>query len=94
MDPNEAEEWLNLYNDVFEERCESIGQSINPDVAMVMGFSCLPGESEAWDRREDAFLFVAYALGYYFIPAQPDRDIRTCGRNSTRGGKESNGFSW
>jgi len=65
-DPQEAREWQSVYYDTLRE-CHPIGHAVNPNIAMVTGFSCHPDEEEARRRGEEGFLFFAFALTHYYV---------------------------
>jgi hypothetical protein len=43
-----------------------IGHAINPNIAMVTGFSCHPDAGEAKRRGLDGFRFFGFALGHFY----------------------------
>jgi alkanesulfonate monooxygenase SsuD/methylene tetrahydromethanopterin reductase-like flavin-dependent oxidoreductase (luciferase family) len=47
VDPSEAKQWVDDYYRIIETECTPIGHSVNPNVAMVTGFSCHPDADEA-----------------------------------------------
>ncbi len=67
VDPGEARKWVGEYYEILKTECVPIGHAINPNVAMVTGFSCHPDEEEARRRGEDGFKFFGYALGHFYI---------------------------
>jgi len=67
VDPAEARKWVQEYYDVFREECVPVGHSVNPNIAMVTGFSCHRDEAEARRRGEDGFRFFGYGLGHHYI---------------------------
>ncbi|MGH0033489.1 MAG: LLM class flavin-dependent oxidoreductase [Myxococcota bacterium] len=67
VDPDEAKKWVGEYYDIIRTECVPIGHSINPNIAMVTGFSCHEDEAEARRRGEDGFRFFGYALGHHYI---------------------------
>jgi len=66
-DPDEAEDWVDTYYETFREECVPIGHSVNPNVAMVSGFSCHEDEAVARERGEEGFAFFRYALAHYYV---------------------------
>jgi alkanesulfonate monooxygenase SsuD/methylene tetrahydromethanopterin reductase-like flavin-dependent oxidoreductase (luciferase family) len=66
-DPQEAEQWVDTYYETFKEECVPIGHSVNPNVAMVTGFSCHEDEEVARERGEEGFAFFRYALAHYYV---------------------------
>ncbi len=67
VDPAEARQWDDDYYRIFKEECVPIGHAVNPNVAMVTGFSVHPDREEAARRGEDGFRFFGYALGHHYI---------------------------
>jgi alkanesulfonate monooxygenase SsuD/methylene tetrahydromethanopterin reductase-like flavin-dependent oxidoreductase (luciferase family) len=67
VDPAEARKWVGEYYEILKTECIPIGHAINPNIAMVTGFSCHPDEAEARRRGEDGFRFFGYALGHHYI---------------------------
>jgi alkanesulfonate monooxygenase SsuD/methylene tetrahydromethanopterin reductase-like flavin-dependent oxidoreductase (luciferase family) len=67
IDPAEARHWVDDYYRTLENECTPIGHAINPNIAMVTGFSCHEDAEEAQRRGEDGFRFFGYALGHHYI---------------------------
>ncbi len=67
VDPTEAKQWVDDYYRIFREECVPIGHAVNPNVAMVTGFSVHPDREEAARRGEDGFRFFGYALAHHYI---------------------------
>jgi len=67
VDPEEAKQWVDEYYRIFREECVPIGHAVNPNIAMVTGFSVHPDEEEARRRGEDGFRFFGFALGHHYI---------------------------
>jgi alkanesulfonate monooxygenase SsuD/methylene tetrahydromethanopterin reductase-like flavin-dependent oxidoreductase (luciferase family) len=67
VDPSEAKKWVDDYYDTLKRECVPIGHAINPNVAMVTGFSCHPDEAEAKRRGMDGFRFFGFALAHHYI---------------------------
>ncbi len=67
VDPEEATQWVSEYYDILKRECTPIGHAINPQVAMVTGFSCHPDEQEALRRGLDGFRFFGFALAHHYI---------------------------
>jgi hypothetical protein len=67
VDPAEARKWVGEYYEILKTECVPIGHSINPNIAMVTGFSCHEDEAEARKRGEDGFRFFGYGLGHHYI---------------------------
>ncbi len=77
VDPTEATLWVEDYYETFKKECVPIGQTVNPNIAMVTGFMCHESEEEAVRRGLEGFKFFAYALAHYYIfgthtPGQTD----------------------
>jgi alkanesulfonate monooxygenase SsuD/methylene tetrahydromethanopterin reductase-like flavin-dependent oxidoreductase (luciferase family) len=77
VDPDDAKFWVEEYYEIFEKTCEPIGQAVNPNIAMVSGFSCHEDEQTAIERGLDGFRFFRYGLQHYYItgshvPGQTD----------------------
>jgi alkanesulfonate monooxygenase SsuD/methylene tetrahydromethanopterin reductase-like flavin-dependent oxidoreductase (luciferase family) len=67
VDPSEARKWVSEYREILEKECLPVGHAINPNIAMVTGFSCHHDEDEARRRGEDGFRFFGYGLGHHYI---------------------------
>ena len=67
VDPREARQWVDDYYRIFKEECVPIGHAVNPNVAMVTGFSVHADEMEARRRGEDGLRFFRYALAHHYI---------------------------
>ena len=67
VDPDEAKFWVEEYYELFGKECHPIGQAVNPNVAMVSGFSCHEDEEAAIERGLDGFRFFRYGLAHYYF---------------------------
>ena len=67
VDPSEAKHWVDDYYTTLKNECVPIGHAINPNIAMVTGFSCHESEEEARRRGLDGFQFFGFALGHHYI---------------------------
>ena len=67
VDPDEAKSWVDEYYEIFQKECIPIGQTVNPNVAMVTGFSCHEKEEIAIDRSLEGFRFFMYALNHFYF---------------------------
>jgi alkanesulfonate monooxygenase SsuD/methylene tetrahydromethanopterin reductase-like flavin-dependent oxidoreductase (luciferase family) len=67
IDPSEARKWVREYHEILATECVPIGHAVNPNIAMVTGFSCHEDEAEARRRGEDGFRFFGYALGHHYV---------------------------
>jgi alkanesulfonate monooxygenase SsuD/methylene tetrahydromethanopterin reductase-like flavin-dependent oxidoreductase (luciferase family) len=66
IDPAEAKQWVDDYYETFKRECVPIGHAVNPNVAMVTGFSCHADAEEARRRGIDGFRFFQFALGHHY----------------------------
>jgi alkanesulfonate monooxygenase SsuD/methylene tetrahydromethanopterin reductase-like flavin-dependent oxidoreductase (luciferase family) len=66
IDPAEAAHWIADYYDTFKRECVPIGHTVNPNIAMVTGFSCHADAAEARRRGTDGFRFFQFALGHHY----------------------------
>ena len=66
VDPAEAKQWVDEYYRVFKEECVPVGHAVNPNIAMITGFSVHWDRDEAI-RRGEGFRFFRYALGHHYI---------------------------
>jgi alkanesulfonate monooxygenase SsuD/methylene tetrahydromethanopterin reductase-like flavin-dependent oxidoreductase (luciferase family) len=62
----EARQWVRDYYDTFKRECVPIGHTVNPNVAMVSGFSVHPDRAEAERRGLEGFRFFGFALGHHY----------------------------
>jgi alkanesulfonate monooxygenase SsuD/methylene tetrahydromethanopterin reductase-like flavin-dependent oxidoreductase (luciferase family) len=67
IDPAEAGQWVQDYYETFKRECVPIGHAVNPNVAMVTGFSCHADALEARRRGTDGFRFFQFALGHHYV---------------------------
>ena len=77
VDANEAKFWVEEYYEIFEKECEPLTQRVNPNIAMVSGFSCHDDEETAVARGLDGLRFFRFALAHYYhngsqIPGETD----------------------
>ena len=66
IDPTEARHWVDDYYETFKRECVPIGHAVNPNIAMVAGFSCHHDADEARRRGTDGFRFFQFALGHHY----------------------------
>ena len=66
VDAQEARLWVDDYYETFRNDCVPIGHSVNPNIALVMGFSVHKDEQVAIDRGLDGIRFFQFALGHYY----------------------------
>jgi alkanesulfonate monooxygenase SsuD/methylene tetrahydromethanopterin reductase-like flavin-dependent oxidoreductase (luciferase family) len=67
VDPSEARHWVDDYYSTLEKECVPIGHAINPNIAMVTGFSLHADAEEAKRRGLDGFRFFGFALAHYYL---------------------------
>ena len=67
IDPADAKYWVEEYYDTFRKECTPIGRTVNPQIAMVTGFSCHEDSATAVARGLEGFKFFGYALAHYYI---------------------------
>ena len=77
VDASEAKFWVEEYYEIFEKECEPLTQRVNPNIAMVSGFSCHDNEETAIDRGLDGLRFFRFALAHYYhngsqVPGETD----------------------
>ena len=77
VDAEEAKFWVEEYYDLFEKECEPLAQRVNPNIAMVSGFSCHDNEETAVARGLDGLRFFRFGLAHYYhngsqIPGETD----------------------
>lgn len=77
VDANEAKFWVEEYYEIFEKECKPLTQRVNPNIAMVSGFSCHDNEETAIARGLDGLRFFRFALAHYYhngsqIPGETD----------------------
>jgi len=67
IDPAEAAQWATDYYETFKRECVPIGHAVNPNIAMVTGFSCHADAEEARRRGSDGFRFFQFALAHHYV---------------------------
>jgi alkanesulfonate monooxygenase SsuD/methylene tetrahydromethanopterin reductase-like flavin-dependent oxidoreductase (luciferase family) len=67
VDPQEAKRWVDDYYTTLRTECTPIGHAINPNIAMVTGFSCHRDAEEAKRRGLDGFRFFGFALAHHYL---------------------------
>ncbi len=77
IDATEATFWVEEYYEIFEKECTPLTQRVNPNIAMVSGFSCHENEEIALARGLDGLRFFRFALAHYYyngsqIPGETD----------------------
>ncbi len=66
VDYEEAKHWVDDYYETFKNECVPIGHAVNPNIALVTGFSVHQEEQEALNRGIDGLRFFQFALGHYY----------------------------
>ena len=66
VDAAEAKFWVEEYYEIFEKECKPLTQRVNPNIAMVSGFSCHENEETALARGLEGFRFFRFALAHYY----------------------------
>ena len=77
VDASEAKFWVEEYYEIFESECTPLTQRVNPNIAMVSGFSCHANEEIALERGLDGLRFFRFSLAHYYyngsqIPGETD----------------------
>ncbi len=63
VSPDEARSWVDIYYDILKsDECVPLGHSVNPNIALVAGFSLHQDRTEAIRRGQEGFEFFGYAL--------------------------------
>lgn len=70
VDAAEAKKWVDDYYETFRNECVPIGHTVNPNVALVCGFSVHPDEQVALDRGIDGLRFFQFALGHFYAAGE------------------------
>ncbi len=75
VNADEAKFWVEEYYETFKGKCTPIGQSVNPNVAMLTGFMCDKDHETAIHRGHEGAQFFAFGLGHFWrdgthIPGQ------------------------
>jgi alkanesulfonate monooxygenase SsuD/methylene tetrahydromethanopterin reductase-like flavin-dependent oxidoreductase (luciferase family) len=66
VNAEEAKFWVEEYYESFKSKCTPIGQSVNPNIAMLTGFMCDQDNEMAIRRGQEGAQFFAYGLGHYW----------------------------
>ena len=66
VNAEEAKFWVDEYYETFKKNCKPIGQSVNPNVAMLTGFMCDHDNDTAIQRGMEGAQFFAHGLGHYW----------------------------
>ncbi len=66
VNEEEAKFWVDEYYETFKKDCHPIGQSVNPNVAMLTGFMCHKDGQTALEQGMEGAQFFAFGLGHYW----------------------------
>jgi alkanesulfonate monooxygenase SsuD/methylene tetrahydromethanopterin reductase-like flavin-dependent oxidoreductase (luciferase family) len=66
VNAEEAKFWVDEYYESFNTKCTPVGQSLNPNVAMLTGFMCDQDSDIAVRRGIEGAQFFAFGLGHYW----------------------------
>jgi alkanesulfonate monooxygenase SsuD/methylene tetrahydromethanopterin reductase-like flavin-dependent oxidoreductase (luciferase family) len=66
VNAEEAKFWVDEYYETFKRNCKPIGQSVNPNVAMLTGFMCDQDNETAIQKGMEGAQFFAHGLGHYW----------------------------
>jgi len=66
MDATEAKFWVEEYYEIFKTDCTPIGQSVNPNIAMLAGVMCHRDREVARERGVEGQQFFKWALAHYY----------------------------
>ena len=68
VEPEQAGAWVKEYYEIIRsEQCVPLAHAVNPNVALVSGFSLHEDEQEAIRRGLDGFRFFGFSLGHVAI---------------------------
>src|SRR5262245_16955963 len=68
VEPEQAGAWVKEYYEIIRsEQCVPLAHAVNPNVALVSGFSLHADEQEAIRRGLDGFRFFGFSLGHVAI---------------------------
>jgi len=68
VEPEQAGAWVEEYYEIIRsEECVPLGHAVNPNVALVSGFSVHPDGDEARRRGLEGFQFFGFSLGHVAI---------------------------
>jgi alkanesulfonate monooxygenase SsuD/methylene tetrahydromethanopterin reductase-like flavin-dependent oxidoreductase (luciferase family) len=71
VEPEQARTWVQEYYDIImSEHCVPLGHTVNPNIAVVSGFSLHRESEEAMRRGLGGFRFFGYSLGHVAIFGQ------------------------
>lgn len=67
VEPEDAKQWVDDYEEVLRHRCVPVGLAVNPQVACVTAMMCAASEEEALDRGLEGANFFGYSLAHYYV---------------------------
>ncbi|HKP58134.1 MAG TPA: LLM class flavin-dependent oxidoreductase [Polyangiales bacterium] len=67
VDPSEAVQWVDDYYAILARECVPLGHAVNPNIAMVTGFSCHRDAETARARGLPGFRFFGFALAHHYV---------------------------
>ncbi|MCH7790187.1 MAG: LLM class flavin-dependent oxidoreductase, partial [Acidobacteria bacterium] len=67
IDPEEAQQWVQDYEDTLAAECVPIGQHVNPTIACVTPMMCHPDEQRALEMGLEGGNFFGYSLAHYYV---------------------------
>lgn len=68
IDPEEAKHWVDEYYSIIKsDKCVPIGHTVNPNIAMIVGFSLNEDRDTAIAQGQEGFEYFSYALGHYYL---------------------------
>lgn len=68
VDPEEAKHWVDEYYSIIKsDKCVPIGHTVNPNIAMIVGFSLDEDRDKAIAQGQEGFEYFSYALGHYYL---------------------------
>ena len=67
IDPEEAARWMDDYATTMAEECVPVGETVNPNVAVVSTMMVCDDEEEALRRGLEGGNFFGYSLAHYYV---------------------------
>jgi alkanesulfonate monooxygenase SsuD/methylene tetrahydromethanopterin reductase-like flavin-dependent oxidoreductase (luciferase family) len=67
IDPEEAEGWVQDYDQTLREKCVPIGHAVNHNLACVTPMMCHPDEDRAIEMGLEGGNFFGYSLAHYYV---------------------------
>jgi alkanesulfonate monooxygenase SsuD/methylene tetrahydromethanopterin reductase-like flavin-dependent oxidoreductase (luciferase family) len=89
VSPDEARAWVDIYYDIIKsDECIPLGHTVNPNIALVTGFSLHEDRNEAIRRGQEGFEFFGYALNALVAHDQVPGRTDLWGEFQARRGKD------